>query len=105
MSAVRTVYAAYPDGGDLPEEGGMRITVIGTGYLGAVHAACMAEIGHDVLGVDSDVAKITALREGRAARLGRVTTRKTLKIRNGAKRGVLEERLSTLSQAWETGKS
>ena len=40
----------------------MRITVIGTGYLGAVHAACMAEIGHDVLGVDSDVAKITALR-------------------------------------------
>ena len=44
----------------------MRITVIGTGYLGAVHAACMAEIGHDVLGVDSDVAKITALREGRA---------------------------------------
>ena len=44
----------------------MRITVIGTGYLGAVHAACMAEIGHDVLGVDSDVAKITALGEGRA---------------------------------------
>ena len=44
----------------------MRITVIGTGYLGAVHAACMAEIGHDVLGVDSDVSKITALREGRA---------------------------------------
>ena len=44
----------------------MRITVIGTGYLGAVHAACMAEIGHDVLGVDSDAQKITALREGRA---------------------------------------
>jgi UDPglucose 6-dehydrogenase len=44
----------------------MRITVIGTGYLGAVHAACMAEIGHDVLGVDTDVNKITALGEGRA---------------------------------------
>jgi len=43
--------------------------------------------------------------KGRAARLGRVTTRKTLKIRNGAKRVVLEEPLSTLSQAWETGKS
>ena len=27
----------------------MRITVIGTGYLGAVHAACMAEAGHEVL--------------------------------------------------------
>jgi UDPglucose 6-dehydrogenase len=43
----------------------MRITVIGTGYLGAVHAACMADIGHDVLGVDTDREKITALAEGR----------------------------------------
>ncbi|MFF7183525.1 nucleotide sugar dehydrogenase [Streptomyces sp. NPDC008121] len=42
----------------------MRLTVIGTGYLGAVHAACMAEIGHDVLGMDVDVEKITALTEG-----------------------------------------
>ena len=44
----------------------MKITVIGTGYLGAVHAACMAELGHEVLGVDVDIAKITALAEGRA---------------------------------------
>jgi UDPglucose 6-dehydrogenase len=43
----------------------MKITVIGTGYLGAVHAACMAEIGHDVLGVDVDEAKIAALATGR----------------------------------------
>jgi UDPglucose 6-dehydrogenase len=43
----------------------MRITVIGTGYLGAVHAACMAESGHEVLGVDVDPAKLTALSEGR----------------------------------------
>ncbi|MFJ3581948.1 UDP-glucose dehydrogenase family protein [Streptomyces sp. NPDC090127] len=43
----------------------MRLTVIGTGYLGAVHAACMADIGHDVLGVDVDVEKIAALAEGR----------------------------------------
>ncbi|MCW2871543.1 UDP-glucose/GDP-mannose dehydrogenase family protein [Actinacidiphila oryziradicis] len=43
----------------------MRITVIGTGYLGAVHAACMAEIGHEVLGVDVDTAKIEALAAGR----------------------------------------
>ena len=42
----------------------MRITVIGTGYLGAVHAACMAEIGHEVLGVDVDAAKIEALAVG-----------------------------------------
>jgi UDPglucose 6-dehydrogenase len=43
----------------------MRITVIGTGYLGAVHAACMADIGHDVLGVDVDPAKVAALTDGR----------------------------------------
>lgn len=44
----------------------MRISVIGTGYLGAVHAACMAELGHEVLGVDADVGKIAALAEGKA---------------------------------------
>ncbi|WP_448854910.1 UDP-glucose dehydrogenase family protein [Corynebacterium frankenforstense] len=41
------------------------MTVIGTGYLGATHAACMAELGHDVLGVDVDPAKIEALSAGR----------------------------------------
>jgi UDPglucose 6-dehydrogenase len=44
----------------------MKMTVIGTGYLGAVHAACMAELGHDVLGVDVDPGKIAALAQGRA---------------------------------------
>jgi UDPglucose 6-dehydrogenase len=43
----------------------MRITVIGTGYLGAVHAACMADIGHEVLGVDVDVRKVEELAAGR----------------------------------------
>ena len=43
----------------------MRITVIGTGYLGAVHAACMAQSGHEVLGVDVDPARLAALREGK----------------------------------------
>lgn len=42
----------------------MRITVIGTGYLGATHAAAMAELGHEVLGVDVDPAKIEALSAG-----------------------------------------
>ena len=37
------------------------MTVIGTGYLGATHAACMAELGHEVLGVDVDQHKIEAL--------------------------------------------
>ncbi|MCU1534317.1 MAG: UDP-glucose 6-dehydrogenase [Glaciihabitans sp.] len=44
----------------------MKISVIGCGYLGAVHAACMAELGHDVIGVDVDPAKIEALAVGNA---------------------------------------
>ena len=43
----------------------MKLSVIGTGYLGAVHAACMAEIGHQVIGIDVDPAKIAALSDGR----------------------------------------
>ena len=42
----------------------MRITVIGIGYLGAVHAACMANLGHEVLGIDAGMAKIEALTDG-----------------------------------------
>jgi UDPglucose 6-dehydrogenase len=42
----------------------MRLTVLGTGYLGATHAACMAELGHDVLGVDVDASKIAKLQAG-----------------------------------------
>jgi len=41
-----------------------RISVVGTGYLGATHAAAMAEMGFDVMGVDSDPAKVAALSEG-----------------------------------------
>lgn len=42
---------------------GLRLTVIGTGYLGA-HAAAMAEAGLEVLGLDVDEAKVAALRSG-----------------------------------------
>jgi UDPglucose 6-dehydrogenase len=44
----------------------MRLTVIGCGHLGATHAACMAEIGHDVLGIDTDEGKVDLLNSGRA---------------------------------------
>lgn len=44
----------------------MRLSVVGCGYLGAVHAAAMASIGHEVVGVDVDRAKVAALRSGNA---------------------------------------
>lgn len=44
----------------------MRISVIGCGYLGAVHAACMAKLGHDVTGIDVDDRKIFALSKAKA---------------------------------------
>src|SRR3712207_6785230 len=42
----------------------MKISVIGCGYLGAVHAASMAELGHEVVGVDVDEKKIESLAKG-----------------------------------------
>ncbi|MGE2735314.1 UDP-glucose dehydrogenase family protein [Mycolicibacterium vaccae] len=45
---------------------GTRIAVFGTGYLGATHAACMAELGHEVIGVDVDTAKLATLQSGKA---------------------------------------
>jgi UDPglucose 6-dehydrogenase len=41
----------------------MRLTVIGTGYLGLTHAVCLADLGHSVLAMDTDPVKL-----GRAAR-------------------------------------
>src|SRR5690606_1097838 len=46
--------------------GDMRISVIGCGYLGAAHAAAMAELGHDVSGIDVDERKVDALTRGEA---------------------------------------
>ena len=43
----------------------MRISVIGCGYLGAVHASAMAELGHEVVGIDVDPGKIAELTAGR----------------------------------------
>jgi UDPglucose 6-dehydrogenase len=42
-----------------------RLSVIGTGYLGATHAVCMVELGYEVIGLDVDIAKIEALRAGK----------------------------------------
>jgi len=42
----------------------VRISVLGTGYLGATHAACLAAGGHDVLGIDRDAARVRQLSQG-----------------------------------------
>jgi UDPglucose 6-dehydrogenase len=44
----------------------VRLSVIGCGYLGAVHAAAMASIGHEVVGIDVDQRKIDTLSQGKA---------------------------------------
>ncbi len=42
----------------------LKISVIGTGYLGATHAACMSSLGFEVIGIDIDAAKIASLSSG-----------------------------------------
>ena len=42
----------------------LKISVIGTGYLGATHAACMSSLGFDVIGIDVDPSKIATLANG-----------------------------------------
>lgn len=54
---------------DNREDTPMKLSVIGCGYLGAVHAASMAELGHEVIGIDVDTEKINLLRDGRARSL------------------------------------
>jgi UDPglucose 6-dehydrogenase len=43
----------------------LKVSVIGTGYLGATHAACMSTLGFEVIGVDIDAAKIALLSSGK----------------------------------------
>ena len=43
----------------------LRLSVIGTGYLGATHAACMSSLGFEVVGIDTDPAKIALLAQGK----------------------------------------
>jgi UDPglucose 6-dehydrogenase len=42
----------------------LRISVIGTGYLGLTHAVCMADLGHEVLAIDVDAEKIAKAARG-----------------------------------------
>ncbi|MBV9077518.1 MAG: UDP-glucose/GDP-mannose dehydrogenase family protein [Methylobacteriaceae bacterium] len=42
----------------------MRVAMVGSGYVGLVSGACFADFGHDVVCIDTDAAKIAALRAG-----------------------------------------
>ncbi len=42
----------------------MKLTIIGTGYVGLVTGTCFAEVGHEVICVDNDAAKVMVLKEG-----------------------------------------
>jgi UDPglucose 6-dehydrogenase len=44
----------------------MRLTVIGLGYLGLTHAVCMADLGHDVLAIDTDPDRVAKAAAGEA---------------------------------------
>ena len=46
------------------KEDAMKLTVIGTGYVGLVTAACFAELGNEVVGVDEDAEKVARLQRG-----------------------------------------
>jgi len=43
----------------------LKLSVIGTGYLGATHAACMASLGFEVIGYDTEASKIELLSKGK----------------------------------------
>src|SRR3954463_5985886 len=45
----------------------MRIIVWGLGHVGTVSAACLARLGHEVVGVEPDSSKLRAIRDGRCA--------------------------------------
>jgi UDP-glucose 6-dehydrogenase len=44
----------------------MRVSVFGLGHVGCVTAACLADMGHEVIGVDVDPFKLEVLSRGRA---------------------------------------
>jgi UDPglucose 6-dehydrogenase len=47
----------------------MQVAMIGSGYVGLVSGACLADFGHNVVCVDKDSEKISALKRGRIAYL------------------------------------
>jgi UDPglucose 6-dehydrogenase len=65
MRACGRRYAKRPRDGSAAEAGALKIAVVGTGYVGLVAGACLAETGNDVVCADVDSAKIESLRQNR----------------------------------------
>jgi UDPglucose 6-dehydrogenase len=42
----------------------MRVSIVGTGYVGLVSGVCLADLGHDVVCVDVDEAKVATINDG-----------------------------------------
>src|SRR5476649_1230610 len=62
---MRSVLFRWSPGAEYTaKECSLKITVVGTGYVGLVSGACMAEVGNDVLCVDVDAGKIKILNDG-----------------------------------------
>ena len=58
----------------------MNITIFGSGYVGLVTGACLAEVGNEVLCVDIDARKVERLRQGESPIVPQVSTRHALWI-------------------------
>ena len=69
----------------------MKITIIGTGYVGLTSAACLAELGHEILCFDIDKVKIKKIQQGNVPffepglenAIKKNTTKNTAAIKNG----------------------
>ncbi|ATL25184.1 nucleotide sugar dehydrogenase [Streptomyces formicae] len=75
----------------------MRISVLGLGYVGCVSAACLASLGHEVIGVDVNQAKVDLVNDGKAPvveeRIGELTAEV---VRTGALRATRDVREAVL---------
>jgi UDPglucose 6-dehydrogenase len=66
LTGPGTIISEVKDFNMGPSNRNPRISVIGTGYLGLTHAVCMADLGHEVLAVDTDTGKIAKAARGEA---------------------------------------